>query len=135
MAQGIPAIVQSPAGDIVISQGATNDFGFVWTRDGSAVPIETDGWLLRAQIRKLPGLTPWLSLSLVPDADGSYIGANDSGEVVIHLEPATTEDPAWNSGARDTGVWDLEAHNPTTGETKRLVMGNVTVSHDVTREA
>lgn len=134
MAQGKPAIVQSPDGDITISQGATNDFGFVWSRDGVPVPIETDGWVLVAQIRKVPGATPWLTLTMTPDATGAYIGVNDAGEVVVHLEDATTEPAAWNSPSRDSGVWDLEAKNPTTGEKRRLVEGVVTVSHDVTRE-
>lgn len=137
MSQGRPAIIQSPDGDITISQGSDNDFGYVWTRDDVPVPLLADGWILKAQLRKKPGATVWLSLTSV-DADinvGSCIVMNDLGEIVVHIDDLETEDAAWNSATRKSGVWDIEAYNPTTTEKVRIVMGTVTVSPDVTRES
>lgn len=137
MAQGLPALVESPLGDIVIGQGKDNAYGYVWMRDGSPVPLETEGWVLKAQIRSRPGAPVWLSLtSENPDADGSVITINDDGEIVVYIDHSTTEDPAWNSGARvaDGGMWDLEAYRADPESKERLVMGTVTLSPDVTRE-
>lgn len=131
MAQGRASLVVD---DLIISQGSDNAYGYVWSRDGSPVPLETDGWVLTAQIRKQPGATPWLTLTSVgEDENGSVITVNDAGEIVVYIDHVTTEDPAWNSRSREEGVWDLEAFHPATGEKRRVVMGAVTVSHDVTR--
>jgi len=136
MAQGRAAIVESPNGDIIISQGADNNFGFVWSRDDVPVPLLTDECILEAQRRKRPGSEVWLTLTSAGAdiTEGSCIVMNDSGEIVIHIDHTDTEDPAWNSASRKTGVWDLEAFNSDTDEKVRLVMGVVTVSHDVTRD-
>lgn len=147
MAQGKPAIIESPAGDIVIGQGQDEAYGFIWTRGPNAetqtpVPLETEGWILKAQIRSRPGSTPWLTLSSEDaDDEGSVIVVNDSGEIVVYIDHATTEASEWNSSLRadQGGVWDIEAYRPATEDLphdkKRLVMGKVTLSPDVTREA
>lgn len=135
MTQGRAAIVESTDGDIIVSQGADNNFGFRWSRNGTPVQLETEEWVLEAQFRKSPGSSVWLSLTSV-DADlteGSCIVMNDDGEIVVHIDHEETEDSAWNASSRKSGVWDLEAFRPSTDEKVRLVMGTVTVSPDVTR--
>lgn len=137
MAQTKPAFVVSPAGDLLIPQGADFDRGFVWRRDNVAVPLVTDGWVVRAQLRRSAGADVWLDLTSV-DADltdGSCIGINDDGEIIVHIAWEDTEGGAWNTPDRREGRWDMEAHNPATNEKRRLVMGKVTISPDITREA
>lgn len=132
MAQGRPALVQSPSGDLIVSQGADNTFGFVWSRNGDPVKLVEDGWVLEAQIRQKPGFEPWLTLSSIEETEhGSGIFVNDSGEILVHIDHRETEADAWNT--RKTGVWDIEAFREDTDEKVRVVMGAVTVSHDVTR--
>lgn len=147
MSQGKPAVIESPDGDIVISQGADCAFGYLWERGAdenslSPVQIEAQGWILTAQIRTSPGGTPWITLSSTADtAAGSGIAVNDSGEVVVYIDHVDTEAAEWNSVVRvqGGGVWDIEAFRPATvdepHEKVRLVMGAVTLSPDVTREA
>lgn len=145
MGQGHPAIVTSPKGDITISQGAINRYGYRWSRraskDDPKVPVEivTDGWEIVAQIRARAGATPvWLTLSSAEDtALGSGIAVDDEGMIVVTITPAETEDNDWNAASRAEGVWDVEAHKDATDddprEVVRIVMGTVTVSPDVTR--
>lgn len=133
MGQGIAALVQSPAGDLVISQGSDQTFTYRYgTSDGESTSwVDLTDWSARAQLRNLPGGTVWASLS--SDAgDGSRITLDADGYVSVVLAHATTEAAPWNRYV--SGVWDLELTNPD-GEVIRLVMGKVTVSADVTRDA
>lgn len=133
MGQGIAALVQSPAGDLVISQGADQTFTYRYGQsDGASTSwVDLTGWTARAQLRDRPGGTVWASLTSQDD-DGSRITLDNLGYVSVVLTHTTTEDSAWNR--RTDGVWDLELVNPD-GEVLRLVMGKVTVSADVTRDA
>ena len=134
MASGLAALVQSPLGDLVISQGADNTYAYRYgIDDGETVTwVDLTGWDARAQIRSRPGAEIWLSLGVDP-AEASRIILDAQGYVTIHLDHTTTEAPEWNSPARAQGVWDLELVNPG-GEVIRLVMGAVLVSADVTRD-
>ena len=122
--------------DIIVSQGATNEYVFRYaTDDGTVTPVDLTSWTARAQFRRKVGGEVWLSLT---ETDGITLGAD--GLVSILIEPATTEAPAWNSYAKlsagepvPSGVWDLELENPQ-GYVVRLVEGAVTVAPDVTRD-
>lgn len=134
MAQGQAALVESPAGDLIVSQGADNTYSFRYgTNDGAVTTwVDLTDWDARAQFRARPGADVWLSLTTDPAAV-SRITLDGQGYVSIHVHHTTTEDAAWNSPARAKGVWDLELVAPD-GEVTRLVMGVVTVSADVTRD-
>lgn len=144
MAQGRAAIIEGDDGAIVIAQGADNDYAWRWSTyaagadPSTATPVQflTDGWTARAQLRPRPGAEPWLTLTTTVDADGSGVELDDDGWVKVHIDHLTTEAEAWNSAAREKGVWDLElVQNPTDPNplVVRFVMGAVTVSKDVTR--
>lgn len=136
MTSGRAALVQSPDGDIVIAQGADCTFAYRYsTNDGTTTtPVDlTAGWAARAQVRGRPGAPVWLDLSsAAPTSSGSTIALLADGTVTVHVHHAETEQDAWNTPARATGVWDLELTSPA-NEVIRLVMGAVTVSPDVTR--
>lgn len=133
MGQGRAALVESPAGDLIVSQGADNTYTYRYgTNDGIETTwVDLTTWDARAQFRARPGSDIWLSLTTDPAA-ASRITLDNQGYVSIHVHHTTTEDPAWNTPARAKGVWDLELVAPD-GEVTRLVMGVVTVSQDVTR--
>lgn len=143
MAQGRAAVVQSPEGDLVISQGSDNTFVYRYsTSDGTTTtPVDLTGWQARAQIRRQPGGEVWVSLdSTAATAAGSTIALAVDGTITVYLHHAETEPwPVSRASSMDSsgalvpsGVWDLELVAPT-GEVKRLVMGRVSVSADVTR--
>ena len=124
--------------DIIVTQGADNAYAFRYsTRTGdTTIPVDLTGWSARAQLRRTWGGEIWLS---VTHEDAITLTA--AGDVVLAVDAATTEDPAWNTRskivageAQARGVWDLELIDPT-GRVTRLVQGTVTVSPDVTREA
>lgn len=135
MVQGRAALVQSPQGDLVISQGADNTYAYRYsTSDGTTTtPVDLTGWQARAQVRPRPGGTVWLDLtSQAPTAAGSSITLGADGFITVHIHHAETEAAEWNTPARAKGVWDLELIAPS-GEVIRLVMGAVELSADVTR--
>ena len=124
--------------DIIVTQGADNAYAFRYsTRTGdTTTPVDLTGWSARAQLRRTWGGEIWLSAP-----DQAAITLTSTGDVVLAIDAATTEDPAWNSRSKVVdgepqarGVWDLELINPD-GRVTRLVQGTVTVSPDVTREA
>ena len=124
--------------DIIVTQGADNAYAFRYsTRTGdTTTPVYLAGWTARAQLRRTWGGEIWLT---VTHEDAITLTA--TGDVVLAIDAATTEDPAWNTRskivageAQARGVWDLELIDPT-GRVTRLVQGTVTVSPDVTREA
>lgn len=135
MALGRAALVESPVGDIVVSQGADNTYRYRYGLDDGAgtVWVDLTGWSARAQIRQRPGGSLWVSLtSDSPTVRGSFLALDADGYVTVHLHHVETEQPEWNTPARAQGAWDLELVDPT-GEVVRLVMGSVFVSADVTR--
>ncbi|MBO9555601.1 hypothetical protein [Cellulomonas sp.] len=137
MAQGRAALVQSPVGDLVVSQGSDNTYRYRYgTRAAPDAPVEyvdLTGWAGRAQVRPRPGGDVWLSVTTeAPTDHGSTLTLDADGFVTLHVHHSETEQPAWNSPARAKGAWDLELVAPN-GEVVRLVMGEVLVSADVTR--
>ncbi len=132
------ALVRSPLGDLIISQGADQDFAFRWgSRDSDGGPVayhDLSAWSGRAQVRTRVGGEVWLTFATGGATEaGSTLTLDADGYVRIHLHHAETRTPAWNKPARISGVWDLELVDPT-GEVIRLVEGNVTVSQSVTRD-
>lgn len=120
--------------DIVVSQGADNDFVFRYGTQSGGVTSWVDltaGYGARAQLRARPGAEVWVDLT-TDLSGGSGIVLDAEGFVRVHVHHTETEGAAWNSAARARGVWDLELVKPG-GEVVRLVMGAVTVSPDVTR--
>jgi len=140
MASGRAALVESPLGDLVISQGADNRFAFIYGTSESDLnpelehPDLTSGWDARAQLRAGrtgPGSELWLSLTTTV-VDGTGIVLGDAGQIWVLIDHRETEKPEWNSESRARGEWDLELVKPS-GEVVRLVMGRVRLSFDVTR--
>lgn len=121
--------------DLVVSQGADQDFRFRYGQDDGTVTtwVDLTGWSARAQVRPRPGGEVWLSLTtdVVTDA-GSGLQVDSDGYVSVVLGHGELEGPEWDARAQQGGVWDLELVSPT-GEVTRLVMGAVQVSQDVTR--
>ena len=137
MTLGQAALVQSPLGDLIISQGADQDFVYRYSTTqadaSAAAAVDLSGWSARAQIRGRVGSIPWVTLTTdAPTTHGSSLTLDAEGYVRIHLHHAETEQIDWNSPSRIKGVWDLELVNPD-GEVLRLVEGTVAVSQDVTR--
>lgn len=138
MASGLPALVQSPLGDLVVSQGADNVYRYRYgTRSADDARTEyvdlTQGWSARAQIRPRPGGDVWLSLTTdAPTEHGSTLQLDADGYVSLLISHAETEQDSWARRAKVGGVWDLELVDPT-GVVTRLVMGAVMISEDVTR--
>lgn len=138
MADGRYANVESPDGDLYIARG--DDFEKAWqygTQEtgGEFVPQDWTGWDARAQLRggrTAAGAALWVSLTTDLE-DGTGIVLDDDGVVRVLIDHRETEKPAWESGARAKGEWDLELITPT-GGVKRLVMGQVFVSFDVTMD-
>ncbi len=125
--------------DLVVSQGADNDWAFRYGVKDSPDDAEftypdltAEGWDARAQFRARPGSDPWVTFTTtLVDSSGITLAAD--GWIYVHLHHTVTEAEAWNSPARAVGVWDLELVKPT-GEVVRAVMGAVRVSADVTRD-
>lgn len=136
MTQGRFALVESPQGDILVSRGSDNEYVYQYgTQEtgGEFVPQDWAGWDARAQLRG--GRTPspaalWLTLTTTLD-EGTGIVLDDEGLVRVLIDHRETEKAAWWSGARLKGEWDLELVAPG-GAVKRLIMGKVSVSPDVT---
>ena len=124
--------------DIIVTQGADCAFAFRYSTStsGTTTPVDLTGWSARAQLRRTWGGEVWLTAT-----HEDAITLTATGDVVLAIDAATTEDPAWNTRSKVTagepqarGVWDLELIDPT-GRVTRLVQGSVIVSPDVTREA
>lgn len=124
--------------DLIISQGADNQYVFRYSTDlgGVRTPVDLTGYTARAQIRKKWGGDLWHSMT---DGAGIELGG-PAGTITVTIDNTVTEDPAWNarSSVRDgeafpTGVWDLELIHG--NDVVRFVMGTVTISPDVTRTA
>lgn len=124
--------------DIIVTQGADNAFAFRYSTrtSNTTTPVDLTDWTARAQLRRTWGGEIWLTAT---HADAITLTA--TGDVVLVIDAATTEDPAWNTRSKVSagepqarGVWDLELIDPA-GRVTRLVQGTVTVSPDVTREA
>lgn len=113
--------------NLVVSRGADNVYAMRWsTQSGETVtPKNLSTYSARSQFRSAIGGTVWLSLVSPTD-----ISLDASGNIVISIPAATTEDAGWDS--RNTGVWDMELVDGSGGVT-RFVSGTVTVSQDVTR--
>jgi len=102
--------------------------------DPASVRIYEDystGWSARAQIRKKPGLDPWVVFTSAA-VTGPRIELGADGWIRVVLDAATTQGEAWDT--YKTGMWDLELID-SGGAVTREVAGAVTVSHDVTRTA
>lgn len=124
--------------DLVVSQGADNTYRFRYgtkaTDDADTQFVDLTDWGARAQLRYSPGGDVWVSLVKGQTTDrGSYLSADETGYVTVHLHHTETEQPEWTAYARRGGVWDVELVAPD-GEVVRLVMGAVKVSQDVTRD-
>lgn len=115
--------------ELVISQGSDMDLSMQWSVDGT--PVDFTGWDARAQLRKKPGGPLWLSLTTTEDEHGNVIMLDDDGMIHLHIDDEETSQEAWNASSRKEGRWDLEVIDPD-GSPRRLVMGPVRVSREVT---
>jgi len=118
------------------TQVAVRPFTLTDPADPASVRIYTDystGWSARAQIRRKPAKSnteePWVAFTSAA-VTGPRITLGADGWIRVVLPAASTEGEPWNSYGR--GAWDLETIDPS-GVVTREVMGDVTVSHDVTR--
>ena len=110
--------------DFEIEQGATFSLVFTWKDETGAV-IPLTGYTARMQVRSSVS-SPDVLLDLTTENDRLVID-EPNGQVTIALTPVVTAAITWRKG-----VYDLELVSPT-GDVKRLVAGNVTLSREVTR--
>ena len=111
---------------LLISQGSTNSYSFVYSRMVSDVktPVDLSGFTVKSQIRAYVGGPVYLQLD-------SYITLGTDGSVNLVIPATVTQDPVWST--YHNGVWDLELTETSSGVVVRFVSGTVTVSADVTR--
>lgn len=114
--------------DLVISQGSDLELVLRYlTGDPDSatplVPVDLTGWTARAQVRRsVASADTWLDVVGEVDADGY---------VTLRVPHDDTEGELWDQ--RDSGVWDLELSRAD-GYRVRFAEGDVTVSHEVTRD-
>lgn len=118
--------------DLLISEGSENNwvwrYGTKASKDAVTDYVDLTGWTAEAQIRTAVGNKIWFRAT-----EADYITLGATGEIHFSIPHEVTEDPDWWSSGRTTGVWDLELTDPA-GLIKRFVMGEVTISKNVTRD-
>lgn len=110
--------------DIVIEQGATFTFPLVY-KDSNDVPVNLTGYTARMQVRRSKASTTAV-LTLTTE-NGSITLGGSAGTIDI---VASAEDTA--AIPIKVGVYDLELVSPS-GNVKRLIEGEVTISQEVTK--
>lgn len=112
---------------LVLLQGSTNDYRFIWYAGGVAVDLTdcTAGMQIRSDYADADG-TVLLELTT---ANGKLILGTVNGEITIHIMPTDTIGIDWTEG-----IWDLEVYHPT-GHVTRLIGGRVVLDKEVTRLA
>lgn len=100
----------------------------VWANAAKTVVQNLTGWDARMMIRASRDSTgsPLVSLTSNPVAGLTINGP--AGQVIVGVLGATTAAYTWLNGA-----YDLEVFNTSTGAVKRVLMGNVSISTEVTR--
>lgn len=98
--------------NLILVQGCTSNFEFVWTRGDPPELVDLDGATALCQIRKTP--TARVAADLTP-----YITLGVSGVISIDLPPSATV--GMNAGAY---VWDLIIEERD-GVTTRVAAGAV----------
>lgn len=119
--------------DLTIYQGAYWSKSILW-EDSNDVPIPLAGYTARMQIRKKiqsDTVIALLATSEVVVRDGDITIGPSDGVILLELDaaataalPATPSDHRW--------FYDLEMV-PAGGQVRRLMMGRITVSLEVTR--
>lgn len=100
--------------NLVIVQGCTANFEFVWTRGDPAEPVDLDGASALCQIRRtandrvIADLTP-------------YVTFGSEGSITIDLPPSATD-----YSTVGACVWDLIVTEQN-GTTTRVAAGTVTI--------
>jgi len=115
--------------DFTILQGSDIDLTIqVWADANKTVIQNLNGWDARMMIRSTRDSTgsPLVSLTTTPAVGLTINGP--AGQVIIYVNGATTAGYTWSNGQ-----YDLEVYNTSTGAVKRVLMGNVSVSTEVTR--
>ena len=109
--------------DFCIYQGATFNPTLTW-KDENGTAINLTGYTARMQARvKITDTDPFINLTT---ENGGITLGGAAGTVALYISAEDTADIA------DSGVYDLELVS-SGGEVNRLLMGNITLSKNVTR--
>lgn len=117
-----PAIV-----NLTIYQGSTFYESFYWQVGNPATPVDLTGFNMRMQIRsKLKD--PFVILELTTQNGGIVITDVVNGGFALSISAIHTANLNFN-----VGFYDLEVIAPDGVTVNRLLSGQVTLSHEVTR--
>lgn len=111
--------------NIKVEQGATFSLPITWKAGEPAVPVNLTGCTARMQIRKK--LEDPVVLLELTTANGRIALGGITGVITLALTATETAELTWGAG-----VYDLEIVFGT-NVVRRLLVGNVSVSKEITR--